>query len=642
MESSHGANAPARHTQTPNPIAISKETEVATPSSSNHSVAEVDGTKPESRGAGEGEEEAKQNHESVAADAPPAPGAQNDKTQERSKMKIALIMFSLAVAVLLVALDITIVTTALPTIASDFNSASGYTWVGSAYLIAQSAATPIWGKVSDIFGRKPILLVTNAIFFVGSLLAGVSVNMDMLIAARVIQGIGGGGLITLVNITISDLFSVRDRGAYFGVIGGVWALASSLGPVMGGLFTQKVSWRWCFYINLPLDGVAFLILLFFLDVHTPKTPLRQGLKAVDWLGSLTMVGGTIMLLLGLEFGGISHPWDSATVLCLIIFGAVVIGIFFLNEWRVAPYPLMPLDLFSKRSNLAALGVCFFHSFVFISGSYFLPLYFQAVLGATPILSGVYLLPTALSLSFLSMFTGIFIKKTGQYLPMIYFGMFMMTLGFGLFIDLDVKSSWAKIIIYQIIAGIGVGPNFQSPLIALQSLVPKRDIATATATFGFTRNLGSAISVVVGSVVFNNEMKSKQSQLVASLGPQTASAFGGGSAGANVGLIQSLPEAEKAAARKAFSDSLSTMWIMYVAFSVVGIVASLLITRNKLDKQHEETKTGLEAEKQKRVERDAERAERRRKRASKGGSLPLDTEIQATSAPIIDAEKEMKI
>ena len=159
------------------------------------------------------------------------------------------------------------------------------------------------------------------------------------------------------------------------------------------------------------------------------------------------------------------------MLCLIIFGAVVIGIFFLIEWRIAPYPLMPLDLFSKRSNLAALATCFFHAFVFISGNYFLPLYFQAVLGATPILSGVYLLPTALSLSFLSAFTGVFIKKTGQYLPMIWFGMILMTLGFGLFIDFDVNTSWAKIIVFQIIAGIGVGPNFQSPLIALQSLVP---------------------------------------------------------------------------------------------------------------------------------------------------------------------------
>ncbi|CAO2656807.1 Nn.00g056100.m01.CDS01 [Neocucurbitaria sp. VM-36] len=635
MEATHNAAVSQTGTQPLNVFSPHKEVNVATPVSSNRSATEVDSAVQEPNGAVEEEE----TRRAMAADGPPAPKTQDEEIPQRSKLKIALIMFSLAVAVLLVALDITIVTTALPTIAEEFNSASGYTWVGSAYLIAQSAATPIWGKVSDVWGRKPILLVTNAIFFVGSLLAGVSVNMDMLIAARAVQGIGGGGLITLVNIAISDLFAMRDRGAYFGIIGGVWALASSLGPVVGGLFTQKVSWRWCFYINLPFDGVAFLIILFFLDIKTPKTPLRKGLKAVDWLGALTMVSGTIMLLLGLEFGGITHPWDSATVLCLIIFGAVTIGLFFLVEWRLAPYPLMPLDLFSKRSNLAALGVCFFHAFVFISGSYFLPLYFQAVLGATPILSGVYLLPTALSLSFLSAFTGIFIKKTGQYLPMIWFGMFMMTLGFGLFIDFDVNSPWAKIIVYQIITGIGVGPNFQAPLIALQSLVPKRDIATATATFGFTRNLGSAISVVIGSVIFNNEMKLKQSQLASTLGPQTASSFGGGSAGANIGLIQSLSDDHKAVARKAFADSLSTMWILYVAFAVVGLVVSLLITRNKLDKEHEETKTGIEAEKEKRAEREAERAERRRKRASKN-SLPLDTEAQS-STPIVEAEKVTK-
>ncbi|CAN9338371.1 unnamed protein product [Alternaria alternata] len=642
MSATHDATAPAGDAHL-DANAPNKDHDITSPSSTDVSLTERDGT------VQNGEKSVREAEAGAngAAAAPTAPGAQDGEHPQRTKLQIFLIMLSLAVAVLLVALDITIVTTALPTISAEFNSASGYTWIGSAYLIAQSAATPIWGKISDIFGRKPILLLTNAIFFLGSLLAGVSVNMDMLIASRVIQGIGGGGLITLVNIAISDLFSVRDRGQYFGIIGGVWALASSLGPVVGGLFTQKVSWRWCFYINLPFDGVAFLILLFFLDVKTPRTPLREGLKAVDWLGSLTMVGGVVMLLLGLEFGGISHPWDSATVLCLIIFGAVVIGIFFLIEWRIAPYPLMPLDLFSKRSNLAALATCFFHAFVFISGNYFLPLYFQAVLGATPILSGVYLLPTALSLSFLSAFTGVFIKKTGQYLPMIWFGMILMTLGFGLFIDFDVNTSWAKIIVFQIIAGIGVGPNFQSPLIALQSLVPvidadmiaskKRDIATATATFGFTRNLGSAISVVVGGVVFNNEMKSKQPQLATSLGPETAARFGGGSAGANVGLIQSLPDEQKVVARKAFADSLSTMWILYVAFAVVGLAVSLLITRNKLDKQHEETKTGIEAEKAKRLEREAERAERRKKRASKG-SLPLDPEAQA-SDPDVSRDKE---
>ncbi|KAF2270541.1 multidrug resistance protein fnx1 [Lojkania enalia] len=565
----------------------------------------------------------------LASSSPPMP--QEDEKPHRSKLKIALIMLSLGISVLLVALDITIVTTALPTISEHFHSASGYTWIGSAYLIANSAATPIWGKISDIFGRKPILLVTNVIFFTGSLLAAVSVNIDMLIAARVIQGIGGGGLIVLVNIAISDLFAMRERGAYFGIIGGVWALASSLGPVVGGAFTQNVSWRWCFYINLPLDGLAFLIILFVLDLHTPKTPLREGLKAVDWLGSFTMVAGTIMLLLGLEFGGVTLPWDSVTVICLIIFGVVVMGLFLVIEYRFAPFPLMPLSLFSKRSNLAALGVCFFHAYVFISGSYFLPLYFQAVLGATPILSGVYLLPTALSLSLLSAFTGIFIRKTGQYLPAIWFGMVLMTIGFGLFIDLSAHSSWAKIIVYQIIAGIGVGPNFQSPLIALQSLVPKRDIATATATFGFTRNLGSAVSIVVGSVVFQNEMVSKQGALQAALGPQLASTFSGDSAGANVGVIDSLSDSQKEVAQQAFADSLSTMWIVYVAFSGCGLLVSFLITRNVLQKHHEETKTGLEEEKKKRLEREQEKAEKRRIKKSSKGDSSIGPEAESENA-----------
>jgi predicted MFS family arabinose efflux permease len=232
------ANHP-RPTDTPLSDATLKDSNVATPSS-DRSVMERDESAQRPQNA-IGEKDGSHNAPDSAT---PPPEAANEDQPQRSKVKIGLIMFSLMVAVLLVALDITIVTTALPTISAEFNSASGYTWVGSAYLIAQSAATPIWGKISDIFGRKPILLVTNAIFFVGSLLAGVSVNIDMLIAARVIQGIGGGGLITLVNIAISDLFSVRDRGMYFGMIGGVWALASSLGPVVGGLFTQKVSWRY--------------------------------------------------------------------------------------------------------------------------------------------------------------------------------------------------------------------------------------------------------------------------------------------------------------------------------------------------------------------------------------------------------------
>ncbi|KAK0661067.1 Efflux pump FUS6 [Lasiodiplodia hormozganensis] len=528
--------------------------------------------------------------------------AEIEPEKERSKAKIAIIMFALGMAVFLAAMDITIITTALPTISAHFQSAAGYTWIGSAFNLAAAASTPLWGKLSDIFGRKPVLLVANIVFFIGSLVAALAINIGMLIVARAIQGVGGGGLIILVNIVISDLFSMRSRGQYFGIIGMVWALASALGPVIGGALTQRVSWRWCFYINLPLDGVAFVIICFFLDVHNPRTPIGAGLRAIDWLGSLTVIGGTVMLLLGLEFGGVTHPWSSATVICLIVFGIVTIGIFLVLEWKVATYPIMPLRIFSNRSNLASLAACFLHGFVFISATYYLPLYYQAVRGAGPIMSGVYLLAFALSLSIVSASTGIVIKKTGAYHPCIIFGFAVLTLGFGLYTDIDADSSWAKIILYQIVAGIGVGPNFQSPLIALQAHVHPRDIATATATFGFVRNLATATSVVIGGVVFQNEMQKHQGMLTRALGPELAGQLAGGSAGANSELVDQLPPAQRTVAREAFADSLARMWIVYVCFAGLGLLVSLLIRRKTLAKSHAEQQSDMEADEVRRKER----------------------------------------
>ncbi|KAH8680110.1 MFS multidrug transporter-like protein [Tricladium varicosporioides] len=537
--------------------------------------------------------------EPIPAPAPKTVPAEPEAS--RTKLQTFIIMLSLCSAVFLAALDITIITTALPTISEHFHSNAGYTWIGSAYLLANAASTPSWGKFSDIWGRKPILLIAAAIFFIGSLLCAVSVSIGMLIAARCIQGIGGGGLIILVNIAISDLFSMRNRGKYFGMVGMVWAFASAVGPILGGVFTEKVSWRWCFYINLPITGTVFIALCFFLHLDNPKTPVWDGLKAVDWAGSLLIVGGTLMLLLGLEFGGITHPWSSATVVCLIVFGIVTAGLFVLNEWKFARYPVMPLRLFNKRSNIAALGVCFCHGFVFIAGTYYLPLYFQAVIGATPLLSGVYLLALALTLSIVSGMTGVFIKKTGKYLPPIWFGMLFMTFGFGLLIDLGPTANWGKIIGFQIVAGIGVGPNFQSPLIALQNFVAPRDIATATATFGFVRNLSTSISVVIGGVVFQNEMQKKLPQLISSLGAQAAQALSGGSAGASVGIVGQLPPAQRRVAREAFADSLRIMWIMYVAFAALGLLISFFISHQNLTKEHQVTKTGLVEEEAKRKE-----------------------------------------
>ncbi|KAF2167403.1 hypothetical protein M409DRAFT_54005 [Zasmidium cellare ATCC 36951] len=530
---------------------------------------------------------------------------------QKSAGLIAIIMTALCLAVLLSALDVTIITTALPSIAEHFHSSSGYTWIGASYLLSSAASTPLWGKLSDIFGRKPTLLLANAVFMVGSLIAALSVNVGMLITARAIQGVGGGGLLTLVDTIVGDLFSERARGAYLGLVGATWAVAAGLGPVVGGAFTQRVSWRWCFYINLPLDGVAFFIILFFLKIKTPRTPILKGLAAIDWLGTILVTGATLTFLFGLEYGGITFPWDSATVICLLVFGVVQAILFILVEWKLASYPVMPLRLFRTRSNSALLLAAFFHGLAFIGPLYFLPLFFQAVRGANPLLSGVYLLPTALAIGFSAIATGAYLGITGQYLPPIYLGWAIMTLGFGLLIDLTSTSGWAKLILYQIIAGVGIGPYFQAPLVALQANVSLGDIATATATLNFIRSLATSIGVVLGQVVYSNQLDKKHTSLTSSLGPAIAAQLTGGNADANVQVIDRLPEPQRRVARMAFADAMTDMWIMYTVFAGVGLVLCGFLGRKTLSSEWVERETGLEAERRFREEERAREEVRRR-------------------------------
>jgi EmrB/QacA subfamily drug resistance transporter len=541
---------------------------------SESTAGSVNGTKPTAMT----KEEKAARQESIAY------GANvTEEYRDMGKGETFIIMTSLCLSVFLAALDQTIISTALPVISQHFNSTAGYTWIGAAYVLGNAASVPSWGKISDIFGRKPILLIAAGLFFLGSVISATAVNIAMLIGGRSVQGVGGGGVLVLVNICISDLFSMRNRGAYYGLVGMTWAFASAAGPLIGGAFTEKVSWRWCFYINLPTSGLAMVVLFFFLKVKNPQVPFWEGIKTIDWVGSLLIVGGTLMFLLGLQFGGVTHPWNSATTLCLIIFGLVTLVIFFIYEWKFAKFPVMPMGLFNHRTRAAALVVCFCHGMVFIAGAFFLPVFFQSVLFAQPLLSGVYLLPFCLTLALSSASTGIFIKKTGKYNPPIRVGFFLMTLGFGLFIDLRRNSGWAKIIIYQLIAGIGTGPQFQAPLIALQSVTQGRDIATATATFQFTRNLATSISIVVGGVLFQNEIKNRMSTLVSIAGQQVASSLTKGSPGANIDVLRGLTNAQAVGIRDVFAVSLSRMWILYAVVGTVGFSATWLIGTHVLSK-----------------------------------------------------------
>jgi hypothetical protein len=343
------------------------------------------------------------------------------------------------------------------------------------------------------------------------------------------------------------------------------------------------------------------MLFFFLKLDTPTTPLLAGLRAIDWLGTLTIIGGTLMFLFGLEYGGITYPWSSPKVVCLLVFGPLTVVLFFFIEWKIAKYPVMPNRLFQNSHNLLVFASTFCHSMVFISGAYFLPLYFQTVLLATPILSGVYALPQVLALSVFSAGTGIIIKKTGRYKELIVAGMVMMTLGWGLFIDLKPYASWARIVIFQLIGGTGVGPNFQSPLVALQANIHVSDMATATATFGFVRQLGSSMSIVLGGVVYQNIFAQQIPHLMSILGPETGAKLASSFSGSDKALIQSLPRDQQEAVATAFTYAFSRAWIFYTVIGGVGLIFSLFIKRIELSRAHTAAKTGLEAQENARLE-----------------------------------------
>lgn len=312
---------------------------------------------------------------------------------------------------------------------------------------------------------------------------------------------------------------------------------------------------------MPVGAIVFLVLLFFLKVPSPSTPILAGLKVIDWTGSLLIVGGALMVLFGLTSGGVTYHWSSATVICLVVAGAVAVAIFFVNEWKVAANPIVPLRLFSSIRMAAPYGVFACNSYVFIGLAYYLPLFSQCVLGANALSSGLYLLPLIVSTSLAAAFAGVFMQQTGRYLAVMYIAQVALTLGIGLFIDLGVKKDLTKLFLFEIVAAIGIGMNIEAPIIAAQAATTVRDTAAVTSTMGFVRSIATAVAVVIGGVIFQNEMTAANPQLVEQLGPQLASQFSGSQASANIHLIEKLPGNQQVVVRKAYFEALRTIWIM---------------------------------------------------------------------------------
>ncbi|KAJ4379976.1 hypothetical protein N0V86_004283 [Didymella sp. IMI 355093] len=521
-----------------------------------------------------------------------------DNGTPRSNLRMFAILTALFLSLFVAALDATIVATAAPTMSHDLNSAAGYTWIGGAFLLGNAASGPIWAKLSDIFGRKLIILLALAVFFASSAVCATAKTMEALIIGRAFQGAAGGGLILLVHVCISDMFSLRQRSLLMGLTEGIWALAGGIGPILGGVFASLVNWRWCFWINLPISGLAGVLILIFLDIKHEHTSFVDGMKAIDWLGIFTFLACTLMLLLGLDFGGVLFPWDSAKVIALLVVGGAMIFAFIYSEAKFAKYPLIPMSLFKRKTNIATFLVVFFHGFVFIAAEFYMPLFLQSVLEASPLRSGVLFLPLIVTGAIFGVVCGVIIHRTGRFREIMWVGSAFMCLGFGLFISFDANTTTAQAVGFQMIAGFGQGILFEAPLIAIQSQVKQEDVATATATMAFVRNIAVSISVIICGTIFQNSMSDRHDFLRAAGLPGTVlDQLDGENALANVMVPSTLENpAWEFAAKQAFAWATRNMWIMLTVAAFLALVSSFFVEAAHLGTEHVETVTGLRKEK----------------------------------------------
>ncbi|KAI0686663.1 major facilitator superfamily domain-containing protein [Cerioporus squamosus] len=473
--------------------------------------------------------------------------------------------------IFLPALDQTITAVALPTIVNDIGGAGGYSWIGAAYLLACS---PLYGKLSDILGRKPVFMATWALFLLGSALCGSAQNIVWLAISRGIQGAGGAGIITLSMIAISDITPLAKRGLYVGLVGTVWGVASVIGPTVGGALTDNVSWRWCFYINLPVGGVLAAGILFFL--HLKSVPTRKSLSETlsnfDFIGIFLAVAGTACLLVGLQLG--KNNWSAPSTIVLIVLGAVLGLACAANEMFTGKSPIIPPRLFTTRTTTAVLVGAAIHGLAVFAGSYYIPVYFQ-ILGDSAADAGVRTIGYSVVSSITGSVAGLVTTTREGYRPVLWLSWGVAAVGYGLMIMLDYRTPLGLQILYIMVAGAGVGGLFQVPMIALHAAMPPSDMATSSAAFMLLRLIGSAIGVSVGDTVLESEVRRRTKTIV---GYQ----YQGSGTVDNFAALKSIqPESLRATVIRAYTRSLSTLWVLVTTLVGFGFILSLLIARYSL-------------------------------------------------------------
>lgn len=442
--------------------------------------------------------------EAVATTAPAPPPV----TQERSHAEIMVVMSALMIAMLLAALDQSIVATALPRIASDLNGLTKLSWVATAYLITSAIATPIYGKLGDLYGRKKIFQSAIIIFLVGSALCGLSRSMNELVFFRALQGIGAGGLISLVLAIVGDVISPRQRGRYQGYFGAVFGLASVAGPVLGGILANAHSflgisgWRWIFYVNIPLGAIALFMVATRLHLSRPE---ERKENHIDYLGAALLAVAVLSIVFVAVWAGIDYAWGSRQILGLFASTAIFGSLFIWRELK-APEPIIPLHLFRSDIFSVATVLSFLTGIAMFATILYIPLYQQIVRGYSPTKSGLLTLPLVLGLFIASLGSGRLISKFGHYRPFPIIGTLLLAAGMFLFSHLSLTTSTWTISGWMVIIGLGLGQLFQVPTLAVQNTVDRKFLGTATSTVTFARSIGGALGGAIFGTILITRLK----------------------------------------------------------------------------------------------------------------------------------------
>ena len=472
---------------------------------------------------------------------------------------------ALMLGMFLAALDQTIVSTALPTIVGDLGGLNHLSWVVTSYLLAATVSTPLYGKLGDMYGRKPVFLAAILIFLAGSMLAGLSQSMGQLIGFRALQGIGAGGLMVGAQAIIADIVPPRERGRYMGLIGSVFAVASIVGPLIGGFLVDNLSWRWVFYVNLPIGALAVIIVVTRLHLHTPHVRHR-----IDILGAMLLTGGVGALTLFTTWGGTEYAWSSAMIIGLALLGVVLVGVFLWWETRAAE-PILPLSLFRSRVFSVSSAMGFSIGMAMFGAIIFIPLYLQLVYGASPTSSGLRMLPLMAGLLAAAIISGRVISRIGRYRPFPIAGTAVLVVGMFLLSLLKVDTPPWVASVYMLVVGVGIGLVMQVLVLVVQNDAEPRNIGVATSTATFFRSVGGSFGVAIFGTIFASRLTDELAQL-----PRAVTARLGSGVHLSPEQANQLPPLVHEDFLHAFANALQGVFLFGMVLGLVPFVLSWLL------------------------------------------------------------------